>query len=203
VKYGTTSRTPQIGLDEMPTTLSEIITNKNLVTDKDSLHSYITRFYEQEFVKYRDRPIQIIEIGIDQGGSLILWAEYFTNAKILGVDLQLRGSCERDCTQYPNIQLALGNAYDHHSLQYYPSADIIIDDGPHTIESQIWAIKNLSHRVKSGGIFIIEDIANDKTLDLLKAATPFHLMDYIEIVDLRGVKGRSDDLMFVIRIPER
>ena len=185
----------------MQPTLTEIILSKNLITDKHSLHSYTDHFYEREFAKYRDQPVQIIEIGIDQGGSLVLWAEYFQRAKILGVDLQLRGNCEQDCARYPGIQLALGNAYDHYSLQYFPPADIIIDDGPHNIESQIWTVKNLSHRVKPGGMLIIEDVIDISMLDQLREATPFHLRDYVEFIDLRSVKGRSDDIMFVIRIP--
>jgi FkbM family methyltransferase len=187
----------------MKPTLTEIILSKNLVTDKHSLHSYTDYFYEQEFAKYREKPVQIVEIGFDQGGSLVLWAEYFSQARILGIDLQLRGNCEQDCAQYPGIQLALGNAYDHYSLQYFPSADIIIDDGPHSPESQIWAVKNLSHRIKPGGILVIEDVADPATLDQLKNATPFHLKEYVEYIDLRNIKGRQDDIMFVIRIPEK
>lgn len=187
----------------MPQTLAEIITNKQLVTDKNSLHSYCEHFYEREFARFRDKPVQIVEIGFDQGGSLVLWAEWFNNAKILGIDLQLRGNCEQDCARYPGIQLALGNAYDFHALQYIPEADIIIDDGPHDLNSQIWAVKHLSHRVLPGGLFIIEDVADITYLDKLKQATPFHLQDHVEFVDLRSVKNRSDDIMFVIRVPER
>jgi len=186
----------------MKPTLHDIITAKNLITDKHSLHSYTDHFYEKELAKYRDNPVQIVEIGIDQGGSLLLWAEYFSNAAILGVDLLLRGNCEQDCAQYSNIQLSIGNAYDIHSLQYFPPTDIFIDDGPHSLESQVWAVKHLSHRVKSGGLFVIEDVADPAWLDQLKNATPYHLRDYVEFIDLRHVKGREDDIMFVIRIPE-
>jgi FkbM family methyltransferase len=187
----------------MRPTLAEIITTKNLVTDKNSLHSYCDRFYEQELARYRDQPIQIVEIGIDQGGSLILWAEWFTQAEILGVDLQLRGNCAADCARYPSIKLSIGNAYMFESLQYFPQADIIIDDGPHDINSQIWAVKNLTPKVKPGGLFVIEDVADIAYLDQLKAATPFHLQDCVEFIDLRSVKNRSDDVMFVIRVPGR
>jgi FkbM family methyltransferase len=185
------------------TSLAEIITTKNLITDKNSFHSYCDYFYENEFARYRDKPIQLVEIGFDQGGSLILWAEWFKQAKILGIDLQLRGNCEQDCARYPEIQLALGNAYDLYSLHHFPSADIIIDDGSHHPDHQVWAVKHLSTRVKPGGIFVIEDVLEDSTIELLKAATPFHLKDYIEVIDLRSVKGRIDDLMFVIRVPDQ
>ena len=187
----------------MRLTLTETILSKNLVTDKHSLHSYTDHFYETAFAEYRDKPVQIVEIGFDQGGSLVLWAEWFSQATILGVDLEIRGNCEIDCARYPGIQLALGNAYDIYSLHYFPDADIIIDDGSHHPDHQVWAVKHLATKVKPGGIFVIEDVLEDSTIESLKAATPFHLRDYIEIVDLRMIKGREDDLMFVIRVPAR
>jgi len=186
----------------MRPSLTEIILQKKLVTDKHSLHSYTDHFYETALAPYRDLPVQIIEIGFDQGGSLILWAEWFNQAQILGIDLQFRGNCQEDCGRYPGIQVSLGNAYDMLSLPYYPKADIIIDDGSHHPDHQIWCVKNLTHKVKPGGIFIIEDVANMEIAENLREATPFHLRDYVEIVDLRSVKQRIDDILFVIRIPD-
>jgi FkbM family methyltransferase len=185
----------------MQETLSQIIQSKSLVTDKSSLHSYCDEFYEKELARYRNLPVSIVEIGIDQGGSLILWAEYFANARILGIDLQLRGDCAKNCGAYQNIMLSIGNAYMYESIQFYPEMDIFIDDGPHDPDSQVWAVKNLSHRVRPGGLFVIEDVTSIAVANQLLEATPFHLRDYVEIIDLRPKKNRSDDILFVIRIP--
>ena len=185
------------------TTLAEIITNHNFVTDKNSLHSYCEQFYEKALTPYRYRPTEILEIGFDQGGSLMLWAEWFTNAAITGVDLQFRGNCQTDCAAYPNIQLLLGNAYDLGALQYFGNYDLIIDDGSHDPDHQVWVVKHLATRVKPGGMLIIEDISEDSTVERLKSATPFHLRDYLQVIDLRWVKGRHDDRLLVIRVPEK
>jgi FkbM family methyltransferase len=80
-------------------------------------------------------------------------------------------------------------------------SDIVIDDGPHSLESQIFSVKNFSTKVKPGGLFVIEDVADIEYCKQLTEATPLHLRPHIEILDLRGVKGRSDDILFVIRIP--
>jgi FkbM family methyltransferase len=182
-------------------TLAEIIQIKNLITDKNSLHSYCDEFYEKELAKYRNKQITITEIGIDQGGSLILWAEYFQNAKIMGIDLQLRGSCQSDCSKYQNITLAVGNAYSYDAIKVIPKSDIIIDDGSHELDHQIWVVKNLAMKLNPGGLLVIEDVVEYEYLEKLKAATPLHLKPYVEFVDLRSIKNRSDDLLFVIRVP--
>lgn len=187
---------------QMRPALSDIIQGHNLVTDKDILHSYCDQFYDKEFVIYRDKPIQLVEIGIDQGGSLILWANYFTNAKILGVDLQLRGDCEKNCSRYPNIMLSLGNAYLVESLQYFPDADVIIDDGSHTLEDQLFVVRFLTSKIKAGGILVVEDIPSIEQAKILFDNVPMHLMPYAQIIDLRNVKGRNDDILLVIRYPD-
>jgi FkbM family methyltransferase len=182
--------------------LSEIISSMGLVTDKNSHHSYCDHFYEKELARYRDKSLQLVEVGIDQGGSLIMWAEYFKKGRILGIDLELRGDCEKNCAKYPGIMLAVGNAYMHASLAQMPEMDIFIDDGPHTLDTQIWAVKNILPRVKPGGLFVIEDIPDPSWMAHLHAAVPFHLKEHAETVDLRHVKDRWDDLMLVVRIPD-
>lgn len=195
---------PDIVADWKPMlpTLADIIKRHNLVTDKDSLHSYCDQFYDKEFAKYRGQDIQLVEIGIDQGGSLILWANYFNNAKILGVDLQLRGDCEKNCSRYPSIMLSLGDAYLVESLQHFPEADIIIDDGSHTLEDQLFVVRFLTSKIKAGGSLVIEDIPSMEQAKILFDNVPLNLMPYAQIIDLRSIKGRSDDIMLVIRYPD-
>jgi hypothetical protein len=48
------------------------------------------------------------------------------------------------------------------------------------------------------GILIIEDIQNIKWCYPLRNAVPDELKPYIKVFDLRNVKGRYDDIVFVI-----
>lgn len=183
------------------TTLAETIIAKQLHTDKDSLHSYCTHFYERELARYRDQQVQIVEIGIDQGGSLQLWAEWFSQATILGIDLQMRGNCEQNCSRYSNIRIGLGNAYDPENINNYPEIDILIDDGPHDLQSQLWVLQNLLPRIKPGGLLVIEDVMDAANLQILMDRVPDALKQFAEMIDLRHIKGRYDDLMLVVRVP--
>lgn len=188
--------------DNVPT-LGKMITSLGLITDKNSLHSYCDHFYEQEMVRYRNREIQLVEIGIDQGGSLMMWAEAMPKANILGVDLQLRGDCKRNCARYGGrIRFSLGNAYMLESLVHFPQADIVIDDGPHTLDSQLFAVHHFLPKVKPGGILVIEDITSLDNANTLLSSVPLHLRHHAEIIDLRHVKNRQDDIMLVVRVPE-
>lgn len=185
-------------------TMGEIITSRNCTTDKNSFHAYCDYFYEKEFARYRDQPIQLIEIGIARGGSLALWGEYFTNAKILGLDIDIMdplGLLEA-ISSFTNITIGFGDAYTDARASNVPIADIIIDDGPHEIEGQLFAITNYLPKVKPGGIFVIEDVRDDSYFHPMMNLVPPHLKPYAECIDLRPIKGRPDDLMFIVRIPE-
>ena len=43
--------------------------------------------YESFFDCLREKEVNILEIGVDKGDSLRLWRDYFTKAKICGLDL--------------------------------------------------------------------------------------------------------------------
>jgi hypothetical protein len=165
-------------------------------TDKNTYHSYIDSFYDKEFARYQDEEINFLEIGIDLGGSAVLWSSFFKKANIYAIDPR-NAILKEDVMQ--NVNYIFKDAYDLNLIKTLPDFDIVIDDGPHTLESQISCIQNYLKKIKNGGILIIEDIQNIDHFDRLKEFVPNQLKDNIECIDLRNVKNRYDDLMFVVR----
>lgn len=63
--------------------LIDIIKEFNLnQTDKHSGHSYIDHFYQDFFEPYRDKELNILEIGTREGDSVRLWKQAFPKSKI-------------------------------------------------------------------------------------------------------------------------
>jgi hypothetical protein len=52
--------------------------------------------------------------------------------------------------------------------------------------------------LKDDGILVIEDVQDIAWIDQLRNITPDAFKPYIEVYDRRDVKGRYDDIMFVI-----
>lgn len=194
--------------------LTEIIEQYNLdvTTDKNSVHSYVTGFYEEEFAKYKNKKINFLEVGIRRGGSIKLWSEYFTKANIIiGIDIAPH-EIEQSYRNIEGTQYIFGDAYSSEIADQIPNLDIFLDDGPHTKESQVDAIKYYLPKVKSGGVFVIEDVQDiewfksfDEELNIIKQKdTKF---DYeVQYVDLRHLMNKfgdyrydKDDLLYVIR----
>jgi len=170
-------------------------------TDKNTGHSYISHFYEDAFLPYREKKISLLEIGIARGDSLLLWDKYFVNnTLIFGLDNYEMISLELQ--KHPKIKKLFTEAYSEYTANMLPAFDIIIDDGPHSLESQQKSIQLYLSKVNPGGIFIIEDIQEESSIDNLKSFVPEKLKPYCQFIDLRSIKNRKDDMMFIVKIPK-
>ena len=76
------------------------------VSDKWSL--YLTE-YDRLFNDYRDKPIRLLEIGIQNGGSLEIWSKYFSNAVAL-IGCDINPDCARLSYDDPHIGCVIGDA---------------------------------------------------------------------------------------------
>jgi len=169
----------------------EAVLNLGYKTDKGTTHAYVDS-YAKLLKPYRNKQINILEIGIDFGYSLALWRAYFDKANIYGIDNRNALKFSEDVT--PIIY----DANDASIIDKYFSNlefDIIIDDASHEVEHQVLRFPIYFPKLKKGGLYIIEDVQDlDKDEVLLKALNP-----EVEIIDTRKLKNRSDDVMFVYR----
>lgn len=174
-------------------------------TDKNTVHSYIDSFYENCFEKYKNEKISLLEIGIQGGASLKMWNEYFlNNERIVGIDIS-EDNVHVDYKNIPKVTYIYGDAYSDEILNDDLKFDIIIDDGPHTLNSQICFIEKYLPKLKCGGILIIEDVQDIKWVDnFIKTFESFFESDEtdhyyeLETFDLRLNKNRYDDIIFTI-----
>lgn len=128
------------------------------VSDKWSL--YLTE-YDRLFDSYRDKPVRLLEIGIQNGGSLEIWSKYFSNtAALIGCDID--PECAHLNYEDPRIGVIIGDAnapeVSERVFQRSPQFDLIIDDGSHLSSDIIKSFALYFPRVVEGGIFITEDL---------------------------------------------
>jgi hypothetical protein len=130
---------------------------------------------------------------INAGASLRTWSEYYKDAEIIGLDItdysninktneypnintfacngELRTSEDfnlitnpwlRELYTYPEMiggKIGLDSAIK----QFGDNYDIIIDDGPHTMSSQQIFLGCMFKYLKSGGLFVVEDLATSRS----------------------------------------
>ena len=133
-------------------------THKGKCSDKWS--SYL-EIYWQLFSPIRDSDSDILEIGIQNGGSLEIWAEFFPNAKnILGLDVHPK--CKDLKFSDSRIKVRVGDATEKIVgtllSETSPILGVVIDDGSHISRDIIRSFLIFFSQLKPGGIYVIEDL---------------------------------------------
>lgn len=167
-------------------------------TDKSWAHQYI-HVYEALFEPIRPNVKNVLEIGIWDGGSLRMWRDYFDKAKIYGLDIADRVDGMKG---EERISVNFTDAYTEEVVSGFNTKfDIIVDDGPHTLPTQIFCAKNYPNLLTDNGILVIEDIPSPDWIPQIADAVPEHLKPYMYAIDRRIAPNRNsvnDELMFVI-----
>lgn len=132
--------------------------HKGKVSDKWTL--YLSE-YDRIFSEYRAKPIRMLEIGIQNGGSLEIWSKYFTYAqKFIGCDIN--PDCARLSYEDPRIDVVLGDAnvdtVQSVILEKSPTYDLIIDDGSHCSSDIVRSFAKYFPYLTDGGVFVVEDL---------------------------------------------
>jgi len=181
--------------------LEEIADNSR--TDKNTLHSYLP-LYQKLLLGKKETAKNVLEVGIQHGGSIKLWSDYFTNANVYGLDIMNISDVWEGIKDTEKIILHTStDAYNNYFvvtnfLNKNIKFDFILDDGPHTLESMIKFIQLYSQIMTDDGILIIEDVQSWDWINVLIDIVPEELNKFIKIYDLRPNKNRYDDIVFTI-----
>jgi len=146
-----------------------------------------------------------MEIGFRHGASLALWSKYFVKGSIIGVDnfsdvaVGQNLPVAEEWINRPNIQIFLGDAYSEiFANKIAGQFDIIIDDGPHTLETQQIALELYLVKLKPAGIFVVEDIlAGGLAIFPLLKKVPAGFKVYF--YDFRWHRVCGDNCLFVVK----
>jgi hypothetical protein len=153
--------------------------------------------YEELFSPIKSTAQLVVEIGVHKGASIKLWDDYFEQANVIGIDTTPPSRHYSNVNlSSPTIAIRVCDAYTEAVSSLIKDADVIIDDGPHTLASQLKFLELYSSSVKVGGRLIIEDIQNpDTEIEVLRQATPPGFT--LEVDDRRSIKGRYDDVLMI------
>ena len=181
--------------------LIDIVDNSK--TDKNTLHSYLG-LYQKILITKQDSALNVLEIGIAEGGSIKMWSEFFTNATIHGLDIIHMDSVWDKIKN--NNKIVLYTSTDAYNDTFFKTEflnenkrfDVMIDDGPHTLESMLKFIRLYSKLMTDDGILIIEDVQSWDWIKILTNMVPLSLKKFIKVYDLRKNKDRFDDIVFTI-----
>ena len=141
--------------------------------------------YEKIFSEYRNKKIKFVEIGVANGGSLLMWQKYFgKKAKIIGIDLNPKAKkLEKN-----GFKIYIGNQSDKNFWDnFYKNegkVDIILDDGGHKNLQQISTVHYSLPFIRDGGKIIVEDTGTSYIKKEFNNPSKYSFMNYAKnIID--------------------
>lgn len=156
-----------------------------------SKHSY-TPFYNSLFRSDRKKIKKILEIGVGEAAGVLMWQDFFPNAKIFGADNDPKRIFKENridifyCDQSSKENLLALIGITGSNL------DFVVDDASHRPEDQVLTCLTLMPLLKKNVIYVIEDVSD---LSIVKQLTSYNL----EIPALERRKPRYDDYLIVVR----
>jgi hypothetical protein len=175
-----------LAVDWLPLPWSLEFIGWRFATDK-ATHGYLEH-YARHFQRFRQQPINILEIGIGtygpQGGgaSLRMWQRYFSRARIHGLDI-----VDKRKHAGGRVSVHQGDQSDKPFLvdlaRRIGPLQIIIDDGSHVNEHVLASFEALFPLLEVGGVYVIEDMQTSylrsmggSSTDLLHPGTSMNLV---------------------------
>lgn len=127
--------------------------------DKSSrFHNYLD-FYEK-VLPDRSFKGRLLEIGVMDGCSQMMWREYYPEAEIIGIDIYDKEHLYNSDWGMPeSVKLLKLDGTDPKQMEPLGKFDIIIDDGSHMTKEQQKSFDILYYKqLNENGIYIIEDL---------------------------------------------
>lgn len=137
-------------------TLDELAIKHN--TDKGSQFHNYTRWYERHFRERVGTAPVVVEIGICESYSLLMWRDYFgPDARIVGVDYS-----PEYCTKAAGLgfEVICGAQEDPRIIAQIAALrpTIVIDDGGHQGACQQATFEQLFPQLPDGSLYVVEDL---------------------------------------------
>jgi hypothetical protein len=128
--------------------------------DSDKIASRYLERYDPVLEPWLEKKIVLLELGVDKGGSLLLWRDYFPLGTIVGIDINL----PKEFKPPERINIYEGSQTDIRFLSRVANEiapegfDVIIDDASHIGEFTKTAFWHLfDNHLKTNGLYVIED----------------------------------------------
>ena len=125
-------------------------------------HGY-SNFYTKHLDNFKNKKINILEIGSYAGASAAAFKKYFSNSNIYCFDVNISNFKYKsknihvyglDISNETRVIQTLNKIFNKYQ---FTSFDLIVDDGSHNLKDILFSLNFFFKYLKKNGIFVIED----------------------------------------------
>lgn len=160
-------------------------------TDKWGKHHYIPIYYDMFRNNSKRRSVKkVLEIGVGEGAGLRMFKDFFPNAMIYGAEIADDRIFKDDRIKVYKCDQTSGKDLINLFSEIGLDIDLVIDDGSHKPKDQVFTCLSTLPNLKSGCIYVIEDVADDS---ILQPISKYYKPELIT------VGKRYDDRLVIIK----
>ena len=161
--------------------------------------------YDHIFKEFVNKEITFVEIGVLNGGSLLMWRNFFgPNARIIGIDLNPAAQK----SESDGFEIYIGNQANEkfweETLKSIGQIDILLDDGGHTYKQQVVTANCVLPFIKNGGLLVTEDTITSYRSGFGPKRYTFmkYVKNYMDYINLRstGLPMDSPEIVWSITV---
>lgn len=138
----------------------------------DTCHEYTPVYYD--LLQSRQHDVHnVLEIGVNYGCSLRMWRDFFPLAQIIGFDSNAEALYQEERIRCYAADQNNGASLDA-ALREASCFEfgLIVDDGSHETDHQIFSMRHLLPFLTHHGIYVIEDLQIDCKPEIVSQHVP-------------------------------
>ena len=159
-------------------------------------HGY-SKFYINHLEQYKNKKINILEIGSFAGASAAAFVKYFKNSNVYCFDINISNFYYK--SKFINVfgldinneKTVITKIDQIFNLNHINKFDIIIEDGSHYLSDILKSLNFFLKYLRDGGYYIIEDFKHPNYYDYNKDINHIYVDDFLNNIKNKKISTSS------------
>ena len=152
-----------------------------------------SNFYEKKLEKFKNKKINILEIGSYAGSSAAAFVKYFPISKFFCFDLNISNFIYKstiihvfgvDINNEKKIKKILNKIFVDYSFEKF---DLIIDDGSHNLKDILIALKIFFKILQKESLYIIEDFKHPNYYEYNNNLEHIFVNEFLDNIERKNI----------------
>ncbi len=190
--------TDQIGLKSLDELFHHYGSDKAEIFKKTNQQGHgFSNFYEKKLEIFKNKKINILEIGSYAGSSAAAFVKYLPNSKVFCFDINISNFQYKsknmhvfgvDINNEKKIKKILNKIFTDYKFEKF---DLIIDDGSHNLKDILIALKLFFKVLKKNGLYTIEDFKHPNYYEYNNNVEHIFVNEFLDNIERKKISPSS------------
>ena len=156
-----------------------------------------SNFYEKKLERFKNKKINILEIGSYAGSSAAAFVKYLPNSQVFCFDINISNFRYKsknihvfgvDINNEKRIKKILNKIFTDYKFEKF---DLVVDDGSHNLKDILIAFKLFFKILKKGSLYIIEDFKHPNYYEYNNNLEHIFVDEFLDNIERKKISPSS------------